>query len=224
MIKIIKGLDPADFVQKKIENELDVFTMITIDNFTIEHGKFKDFLLRNQDSIFLNIICSGYGGTSFEPYCPEYVEIKRAVQELLKEGFSASNIMISLSPVIRNSKGILRAEEVLKSFRESGVYKIHLSKMYQTAIQRTRMLKRFGVVIKEDVESYKLEVLMENFQEYNFYTCASESVECKGCIPVNLNYQLYGCRGAIRGNKDCQSLAADIHIIKDLSENLFYLR
>lgn len=224
MIKIIKGLNPNKFTLDEIETLMGVFTIIVVDSFTQQNKEFINFLLEKQESVFLNIICSGYGGSAFEPHCPKPMETKNAIQKLLRSGFPVENIMLTISPVIRNSKGMKKAEEVLNLFSDSGIYKIHLSNLIQTKIQEKRMLNKFGTTIKEDFSLFKKEDLIRKFNDYKFFVCQFENEKCKVCVPENLSYQLMGCLATDINNKNCHSLTATSYVIKDLSKNLMYQR
>lgn len=223
MIKVITGLAPEKFTPEKIENQLGAFTVLVLDDFRVEHVELIEFLLKDK-SIFLNIICSGYGGTVFEPTKPKYEEVCKTVKTILCRGFPATQIILTLSPVIRNQKGFLKAEEVLSTFSESGLYKVRLSKLFQDNVQKRKMLQKFGTTIKEDTTAYRFELLCEKFNEFMFYTCSSEEVRCFSCIPSKLSPCLQGCRGTACINKQDNVIPAEIINLGEMEDDLMYRR
>lgn len=223
MISVVKGLNPQKFDKELFRNFEDVLTIISIDTFSKDDSSFIDYCVEQQDKILLNCICSGYGKTSFEKQCSSPLEMKEGIQTLLLRGFPASNVVLDINPVIQNKTGLDKARKVLDLFRTSGVYKVHLSKMFQNAQQKQETFKRFKKRIVEDEKVYSLKELIDEFKEYTFFTCNYENESCKFCIPPKLLYQLTGCLGT-QEKKECISLTEDSIIILDNNEDLLYRR
>ena len=224
MIRVLKGLEPKKISVKNLETLLGVFTVIITDKFVQEDIEFINFLLKSDDTIFLNVICSGYSGSPFEPSCPTPSEVKKAIQYLLAKGFPASNLMLTISPVIRNQKGIQKTKELLNLFVDSGVYKIRVNQLIQSSQQRLQMHKKFGRNIVEDCNKYQIEELQNLYPNFKFYYCTQEDASCSACVPPNLVHQLYGCVGTLRNDRICSSLTMSTIQLTKMDECLYYYR
>ena len=172
--------------EKKFPSVEGTCTLVQVSELCKEDEEFVRFLLKNKESIRLECICSGYGSSAFEPDVPNYKEVLESLVLLIEQGFPISRIIVKISPLICNDKGITQAQRVVNAIRGSGIYRLKISKLFQTNGQILAMRRRFGNVIKQNNVEQRIAKFLEENSDFIIEYCKEEQYECTDCFRPDL--------------------------------------
>lgn len=126
-------------------------------------------LIDNKEFIILHVVCSGWGGTKFEPGIPDTEATHKGVKMIADMGFPVNQMVLSLSPLFVNNNGLKRAISTLDQFRDTGISRVRYSRFSLTRKSRERFLDRFNAIPKNnemDLDAY--------FRSYGYYRFSND--------------------------------------------------
>ena len=128
------------------KEELGILNVVKTKTLRADDKRQLKFLLKNKDSIVLHLLCSGYGGSVFEPGAPSAGEMLEAVNALADGGFPPLQIVLSITPLFQNTKGLQAMEKILGIFYGTGIIRVRLNPIVIDGVLKGRFLEKFGKV------------------------------------------------------------------------------
>jgi len=170
-----------------VEKLCDANVIIT-KHLTTNNTRLIDSLINNKDKIILHVTCTGYGGTKVEPRVPTPNAVYDGVQELIRHGFPAKQIVLRTDPIFPTQVGIATVKAVWEKFSDTGISRCRYSVVDMYPHAKKRLLEAFDRLPfetfkapKEMMEAVKAAVLTSNMP-YEFESCAEDLPVQTGCI------------------------------------------
>lgn len=162
----------CDAVDLTGNEPLGVLNVIKTRRLCRENKKLLNFILEHRGSTVLHVLCSGLGGTAFEPGIPPMGETIATVEALVDAGFSPYHVVLCLAPILMNSKGCEWVRRTLDSFQDTGIMRVRYSMLRMDADKEERFRQRFRRVplieMNQDRASEELHRVLEDFSIYTF--------------------------------------------------------
>lgn len=138
-----------------------------------------DKIVKYKDCVILYAMCSGLGGSAFEPYSATTEQTKYAIQYLLDKGFASNQVVLGLSPIFVNSTGLRKVEKILSLFKDTGICRVFFKPMFLNVEIMERFKKCYGKVPAIECNKRKacenIESILDNFGYYDYETSLKES-------------------------------------------------
>lgn len=187
----------------------------------LENPEFRSWLIDNKSKIILHHTVTGWGGTDIEPGVPGVNESLGYLEDLIYEGFSPSQIVLRIDPIIPTELGFKLFFKVLENatLLPKDLHRIRVSVM-DCYIHTKRRLESKGIKLDmyhgfqaddwvfgkvNDIISY----FKYSYPELEFESCAEKLLtECEqiGCVSEK-DLKILGlpnwCEGSSHQRKTC---------------------
>jgi len=80
-----------------------------------------------KEKTILHATITGYGGTVLEPSVPTLAESHARINELIRNGFPAKQIVLRIDPIIPTNKGLAHVERILRMFLDTRITRVRFS-------------------------------------------------------------------------------------------------
>lgn len=186
------------------------------------HAGLRKEVLKNKDKIVLHVTCTGWGHSIVEPNVPDVITLRQRVDELIKDGFPAEQIVLRVDPIIPTTEGLHRVHHVLLLFRDTGIKRCRVSiiDMYDHVLNRIKDTDLEVLIpFKSWFEptNYVDEIIdvLKLHTAYEFESCAEGKLSSRsnglikpiGCVSQKdldiLNCTNIKCEGPSRQRKTC---------------------
>ena len=152
----------------------------------------QEAMIDMKDRLIFHATTTGFGGTILEPNVVPAAERLEQLKTFCNKGFPMTHIVIRVDPMIPTSKGIARAESVIKLAYELGFRRFRYSWLDCYAHVKTRFLKT-GLPVPPSITEANTELVSSFVNEF----CSE--YEAKGCIfesCAEINRHQTGCISA----------------------------
>lgn len=159
--------------------------------------------------IIVHCTCTGWGGTIVEPNVPRYETQLEWLEEFVRDGFPAQNIVMRIDPIFPTRSGLNRVGELLDSFQKMNIgLPERITRIRVSILDEYRHVKQRFVqhgfqsiygdsVFANEQQIQEVANLLNQFAKDNlmlrFETCAEESLfkkldpehaRCTGCVGI----------------------------------------
>lgn len=190
-----------------------------------ENKEFIRTLVLRKDELILHVVCSGYGGSRFEPNVPSMERIAEGVGYLAGKGFPVYQMVLRIDPVFPNEKGINVVLKVLDRFRSTGITRVRIRFIDFTRKIKDNFSSVFGKIpCNGSVNDYEIKNAIQKIREYGFYDY--EICPYEGCLS---NKDLFILKlgkvcNATRQDCSCLSGTTDLLYTKHCDADCIYCR
>jgi len=136
-----------------------------------------------KEKAILHATITGYGGTVLEPGAPVLAESHARINELIRNGFPAKQIVLRIDPIIPTDKGLALVESILRMFQNTGITRVRFSflQYYRHADARFKSAGLSWPTITQEQKD-RCFLLFAHFAHiYTFQSCA-------GAIPFKWSH------------------------------------
>lgn len=110
------------------------------------NDNFIGAVMRNENykRIIIHATVTGWGGTAMEPGVPRLPWSGNQISKLIQIGFSASQIVLRIDPIIPSPLGLQRTRDVLNYFKQTPITRVRVSilDLYWHSKQRIQSICR----------------------------------------------------------------------------------
>jgi len=127
-----------------------------------------------KEKTILHATITGYGGTLLEPGAPTLAESHARINELMRNGFPAEQIVLRIDPIIPTDKGLALVESILRMFQDTGITRVRFSflQYYRHAEVRFKAAGLSWPTITDEMKD-RCFLLFAHFAHiYTFQSCA----------------------------------------------------